>query len=129
MLPIISGGGSESGIVLKFYMSCPQQSTSSLGSHSEELMGLRGLFSAIDPFKCVSTSIVSTMSMEHRSLKRNLELTAVTTPHLNLDWIASQTMTRLRQVSIPFLVGPWQESMLQHAAESTFMLTPDNIRG
>ena len=32
-------------------------------------------------------------------------------------------------MSIPFLVGPWQESVLQHAAESTFMLTPDDIRG
>ena len=30
---------------------------------------------------------------------------------------------------VPFPPGPWQESILQHAAESTFMLTPDNIRG
>ena len=36
---------------------------------------------------------------------------------------------RLRQVLIPFLVMPWSESILQHAAESTFMLTPDEIRG
>ena len=69
------------------------------------------------------------MSMECRSVERNVELTAVTTPHLNLDWIASWTMTRLRQVAIPFLVVPWSESLLQHVAESTFMLTPDNIRG
>ena len=47
---------------------------------------------------------------------------------LNLGWIASQTMTRMRQVSIPFPAGPWQESVLQHAAESTFMLTPNDIR-
>ena len=52
-----------------------------------------------------------------------------TTPRLNLDWIASRTMMRLRQVLIPFPPGPWQESVLQHAAESTFMLTPDDIRG
>ena len=58
-----------------------------------------------------------------------MELTVATTPRLNLDWIASQTMTRLRQVSIPFPAGPWQESVLQHAAELTFMLTPDDIRG
>ena len=32
-------------------------------------------------------------------------------------------------MSIPFPVVPWQESILQHAAESMFMLTPDNIRG
>ena len=32
-------------------------------------------------------------------------------------------------MSIPFLVVPWLESILQHCAESTFMLTPDNIRG
>ena len=51
------------------------------------------------------------------------------TLRLNLDWIASRTMTRLRQVSIRFPPGPWQESALQHAAESTFMLTPDDIRG
>ena len=36
---------------------------------------------------------------------------------------------RLRQVSILFPVMPWSESVLQHAAESTFMLTPDEIRG
>ena len=92
-------------------------------------MGLRGLFNEIDPFKCINTSTISTMSMECRSVERNVELTAVTTPRLNLDWIASWTMTRLRQVAIPFLVVPWSESLLQHVAESTFMLTPDNIRG
>ena len=32
-------------------------------------------------------------------------------------------------MSVPFPVVPWQESVLQHAAESTFMLTPDDIRG
>ena len=32
-------------------------------------------------------------------------------------------------MSIPFPVSPWQESILHHAAESTFLLTPDNIRG
>ena len=26
-------------------------------------------------------------------------------------------------------MGPWQESILQHAAELTFVLTPDNIWG
>ena len=36
---------------------------------------------------------------------------------------------RMRQVSIPFPVVPWLESILQHCAESTFMLTPDDIRG
>ena len=61
--------------------------------------------------------------------ERNVELTVATTLRLNLDWIASQTMTRLRQVSILFPAGPWQGRILQHAAESTFMLTPDNIRG
>ena len=30
---------------------------------------------------------------------------------------------------IPFPVSPWQESILQHAAELTFMLTPDDMRG
>ena len=35
----------------------------------------------------------------------------------------------MRQVSIPFPVVPWSESVLQHCAESTFMLTPDDIRG
>ena len=115
--------------VLKSSMPCPQQSMSSLGSCSKELMGLRGLFGAIDPFKSVSTLTVSTMSMEHRSIERNVESTAVTTLRLNLDWIASWTMMRLRQVSIPFLVSPWQESVLQHAAELMFMLTPDDIRG
>ena len=106
-----------------------QQSKSSLGSCSEESMGLRRLFGAINPFKCVATSTISTTNLERRSIKRNVELTVVMTLHLNLDWIASQTITRLRQVSIPFLAGPWQESILQHAAELTFMLTPDNIRG
>ena len=93
---------------------CLQQSTSSPGSRSEGLMGLRGLFGEIDPFERV---------------ERNMESAVATTLRLNLDWIASRTMTRLRQVSIPFLAGPWQESLLQHAAELTFMLTPDNIRG
>ena len=32
-------------------------------------------------------------------------------------------------MSTPFPVVPWQESILQHTAESTFMLTPDEIRG
>ena len=108
---------------------CPQQSTSSLGSRSDDSMGLRGLFGAINPFKQVSTSTVSTMSLECRIVKRNVELTVVTTLCLNLDWIASQTMMRLRQVSILFPPGPWQESILQHAAELMFMLTPDDIRG
>ena len=67
--------------------------------------------------------------LEHRSIERNMESTAVTTSHLNLDWIASWTMTRLRQVLILFLPGPWQESILQHAVELTFMLTPDDIGG
>ena len=92
-------------------------------------MGLRGLFSMIDPFKQISTSTISTMNLECRSVERNEESTAVMTLCLNLDWIASQTMMRLKQVSIPFLVSPWQESIPQHAAELTFMLTPDNIRG
>ena len=35
----------------------------------------------------------------------------------------------MRQVLVPFPVVPWQESILQHAAELTFMLTPDDIRG
>ena len=83
-----------------------------LGSHSEELMGLRGLFGTINPFKHVSTSTMSTTSMERRSVERNMESTAVMTPRLNLDWIASRTMTRLRQVSILFLVSSWQESVL-----------------
>ena len=56
-----------------------------------------------------------------------MESTVATTPCLNLDWIASRTRMRLRQVSIPFPSGPWQESVLQHAAELTFMLTPDDI--
>ena len=43
--------------------------------------------------------------------------------------IASRTMMRLRQVAIPFPECPWQESLLQHVAESMFMLTPDDIRG
>ena len=30
---------------------------------------------------------------------------------------------------IPFPVVPWLESVLQHAAESMFILTPDEIRG
>ena len=92
-------------------------------------MGLRGLFSAIDPFECVATSTVSTTSSERRSVERNVGSAVAATPRLNLDWIASRTMTRLRQVSIPFPVVPWQESVLQHCAESTFMLTPDDIRG
>ena len=110
-------------------MRCPQQSTSSLGSCSEGSMGLRGLFGEIDPFERVAISTVSTMSSEHRSVERNMESAVAMTPCLNLDWIASWTMTRLRQVSIPFLAGPWQESLLRHAAELTFMLTPDDIRG
>ena len=92
-------------------------------------MGLRGLFGEIDPFERITTSTVSTMSLERRSVGRNEECPAVTTPRLNLGWIHSQTMTRMRQVSVPFPVGPWQESVLQHAAELTFMLTPDDIRG
>ena len=48
---------------------------------------------------------------------------------LNLGWIHSRTMTRMRQVLVPFPVMPWSESVLQHCAESTFMLTPDDIRG
>ena len=35
----------------------------------------------------------------------------------------------MRQVSVPFPVVPWSESVLQHCAESMFMLTPDDIRG
>ena len=108
---------------------CPQQLTSSLGSHSEELMGLRGLFREINPFECVTILTISTTSSERRSVGRNEECPAVTTPRLNLGWIHSRTMTRMRQVSVPFPVVPWQESVLQHAAESTFMLTPYNIRG
>ena len=50
-------------------------------------------------------------------------------PHLNLGWIHSRTMARMRQVLVPYPVVPWSESILQHCAESTFMLTPDNIRG
>ena len=92
-------------------------------------MGLRGLFSEIDPFECVTTMTVSTTSSELRSIGRNKESPAVTTPRLNLGWIHSWTMTRMRQVSIPFLVVPWSESILQRCAESTFMLTPDDIRG
>ena len=95
----------------------------------QRINGVKGAVGAIDPFECVTTSTIPTTSMERRSIERNMELTVATTPHLNLDWIASWTMTRLRQVSIPFPVGPWQESILQHAAESTFMLTPDDIRG
>ena len=128
ILPIISGG-SGSGVVLKSFMLCPQQSTSSLGSCSNDSMGLRGLFGAINPFDRVSTSTISTTSLERRSVKRNMESTAGKTLRLNLDWIASWTATRLRQVSIPFPVVPWLESVLQHAAESMFMLTPDEIRG
>ena len=128
ILPIVRGGGFRSGVVLNF-MRCPQQSTSSLGSRSNNSMGLRGLFGVINPFDRVSTLIVSTMSMERRSVERNVESTVATTPCLNLDWIASWTMMRLRQVLIPFPVVPWLESILQHAAESTFMLTPDEIRG
>ena len=92
-------------------------------------MGLRGLFREINPFERVAISTISTVSTECGSVGRNEESPAVTTPHLNLGWIHSRTMTRMRQVSIPFPVVPWQESVLQHAAESTFMLTPDNIRG
>ena len=92
-------------------------------------MGLRGLFGEIDPFERITTSTVSTTSMEHRSVEKNVESTAERTPRLNLDWIASRTMTRLRQVLIPFPVVPWSESILQYAAESTFMLTPNEIRG
>ena len=128
VLLIVRGGGSGSGIVLNF-MRCPQQSTSSLGSRSEESMGLRGLFGVIDPFNRVSTSTVSTTNSERRSVERNVESAVAATPRLNLDWIASWTMTRLRQVSVPFPVVPWSESDLQHCAESTFMLTPDDIRG
>ena len=32
-------------------------------------------------------------------------------------------------MSVPFPVVPWLESVLQHCAELTFMLTPDDIRG
>ena len=32
-------------------------------------------------------------------------------------------------MSVPFPVVPWSESVLQHCAELTFMLTPDDIRG
>ena len=32
-------------------------------------------------------------------------------------------------MSVPFPVVPWSESILQYTAESTFMLTPDDIRG
>ena len=92
-------------------------------------MVLRGLFREIDPFKRVTISTVSTTSLELRSVRRNEECPAVTTPHLNLDWIASRTMMRMRQVSVPFPIMPWSESILQHCAESTFMLTPDDIRG
>ena len=83
----------------------------------------------IDPFDHVSTLIISTTSSECRSVERNVESTVATTPRLNLDWIASRTMMRLRQVAIPFPVVPWSESVLQYTAESTFMLTPNNIRG
>ena len=92
-------------------------------------MGLRGLFGEIDPFERIATTTVSTTSSELRSVGRNEECPAVTTLCLNLGWIHSRTMTRMRQVSIPFLVVPWSESVLQHCAESTFMLTPDDIRG
>ena len=111
------------------FTQCLQQSTSSLGSHSEESMGLRGLFGEIDPFEHVATTTVSTTSSELRNVGRNEECPAVTTPRLNLGWIHSWTMTRMRQVSIPFPVVPWSESVLQHCAELTFMLTPDDIRG
>ena len=60
---------------------------SSLGSHSERSMGLRGLFGEIDPFECVATSTVSTTSLERRSVKRNVGSAVATTPRLNLDWI------------------------------------------
>ena len=90
--------------------------------------GIKGAV-RIDPFECIATSTVSTMSLERRSVERNVESAVTTTPRLNLDWIASWTMTRLQQVAILFLVCPWQESLLQHVAESTFMLTPDDIRG
>ena len=100
ILPIVNGGGLGSGIVLKSFMPCQQQLTSSLGSHFKELMWLRGLFGAINPFKCVTTSTVSTTSLERRSVERNAESIVATTPRLNLDWIASWTMMRLRQVSI-----------------------------
>ena len=103
VLLIVSGGGFGSGIVLNFTR-CQQQSTSSLGSRSDNSMGLRGLFGTIDPFECVSTLTMSTTSLERRSIERNVESTVATTPRLNLDCIASQTMTRLRQVSIPFPV-------------------------
>ena len=92
-------------------------------------MGLRGLFGEIDPFDRVATSTVSTTSMERRSVERNVESAVERTPRLNLDWIASQTTTRLRQVSILFPVVSWSESILQYAAELMFMLTPDEIRG
>ena len=128
VLLIVKGGGFELDVVLNS-MQCLQQSTSSLGSRSEESMGLGGLFGAIDPFNCVSTSTVSTTSLERRSVERNMDLTVATTPRPNLDWIASWTMTRLRQVLILFPVVPWLESVLQYTAELTFMLTPDNIRG
>ena len=128
VLLIVRGGGFGSGVVLNSTQ-CLQQLTSSLGSRSEESMGLRGLFGEIDPFERVDTTTVSTTSSERRSVERNVESTVATTPHLNLDWIASWTATRLRQVSVPFPVVPWSESILQHCAESTFMLTPDDIRG
>ena len=108
---------------------CPQQSTSSLGSRSEESMGLRGLFGEIDPFERIAISTISITSSEHRSVGRNKECPAVTTPRLNLGWIHSWTMMRMRQVLVPFPVVPWSESILQHAAGSMFMLTPDDIRG
>ena len=76
---IVRGEGSELGVVLKSSTPCPQQSTSSLESRSKESMGLRGLFRAINPFKCVTTSTVSTMNLECRSVERNVESTAVTT--------------------------------------------------
>ena len=125
---IVRGGGSGSGVMLNS-IRCLQQSTSSLGSRSEESMGLRGLFGEIDPFEHVTISTISTTSSEHRSVGRNEERPAVTTPRLNLGWIHSRTMTRMRQVSIPFPVVPWSESVLQHCTESTFMSTPDDTRG
>ena len=129
IFPIVSGGRLGLGIVLKSFMLCQQQSTSNLGFRSDNSMGLRGLFDMIDPFEHVSTLTISTTSLECRSVKRNMELTVGRTLCLNLDWIASQTTTRLRQVSILFPVMPWSESILQHAAELMFMLTPDDIRG
>ena len=95
----------------------------------QRINGVKGLFSEIDPFERVAISTVSTTSSERRSVGRNEECPAVTTPPLNLGWIHSRTITRMRQVSIPFPIVPWSGSVLQHCAELTFMLTPDDIRG